>query len=149
MVDPKTTLSRDAEVVAVCCFGAATEMAFARPQVIHPRTRVALDELTAASLLRMEVRPYGAVAWTPTPAMGKLIRHFPMSRQAESFPIFDEALAGQVEARARELYEASRSKVAGRPAWALLKPRDLYDMGIRNHAFGEAAKAMMKEAAEV
>jgi hypothetical protein len=148
MAEPPPALSRDAEVVAACCFGfgAMREIVFARPQVIHPRTRVALDELTAAGLLRVEVRIFGAVAWIQAPAMCKTIRCVRMPTTAESFPITDDVLAAAVEGKARELYEASRRKADDRPPWALMKVRDHDHMRMRNCAFGKAAKALMKEA---
>jgi len=47
-----------------------------------------------------------------------------------------------VEARARNLYEASRRNVSGRPPWDALDPRDPYDMGMRDTALAKAREGM-------
>lgn len=36
---------------------------------------------------------------------------------------------------AKRLYEESRQRVSGRPAWEDLDPQDPYDMGMRQHAY--------------
>lgn len=53
----------------------------------------------------------------------------------------------RIEARARDLYEAGRKRVSGRPAWDSLDPRCPYDMGMRNHALSEAKRELEEEAA--
>lgn len=52
-----------------------------------------------------------------------------------------EAALDEVEAKARELYQAARRRVAGRPAWENLDPNDAYDMGMREHALDMARAA--------
>jgi len=48
----------------------------------------------------------------------------------------------EIEAKARELYEASRKRVSCRPAWEKLNPRDPYDMGMRSFAIDQAKQAL-------
>lgn len=52
----------------------------------------------------------------------------------------------EIEAKARELYEASRKRVSGRPTWEHLDQTDPYDMGMRSHAMKEA-RAVLRVAA--
>lgn len=51
----------------------------------------------------------------------------------------------RVEAKARELYEASRKRVSGRPRWEKLNALDAYDMGMRDHAIRLAAQELAWE----
>ncbi|TLX12104.1 hypothetical protein [Rhizobium sp. MHM7A] len=51
----------------------------------------------------------------------------------------------EIEAKAREIYEASRKRVSGRPAWERLNPSDPYDMGMRETALSQAREAYRKE----
>ena len=55
------------------------------------------------------------------------------SSSAEALP--------DLEPLARQLYEASRKRVSGRPAWERLNQNDPYDMGMRSMAFEKAAEA--------
>lgn len=48
----------------------------------------------------------------------------------------------RIEARARDLYEAGRKRVSGRPGWDHLDPNCPYDMGMRNHALTEARREL-------
>jgi hypothetical protein len=50
----------------------------------------------------------------------------------------EDCASAEIEAQARELYEASRKNVSGRPAWEHLNPNDPYDMGMREHALSIA-----------
>lgn len=50
-----------------------------------------------------------------------------------------------IEEKARELYEASRKRVSGRPAWEKLNPNDAYDMGMRETALSQAREIYRKE----
>lgn len=48
--------------------------------------------------------------------------------------------AARVEVRARELYEAGRKQVRGRPSWDCLDLSCPYDRGMRDHALAEARR---------
>jgi hypothetical protein len=50
-----------------------------------------------------------------------------------------------VETRACADYEASRKRVAGRPAWDRLNPHDPYDMGMRQIALDRARGEIINE----
>lgn len=54
-------------------------------------------------------------------------------------------MATEIEAKARELYEESRKRVSGRPAWEKLNPNDPYDMGMRSMAIAKATELFRKE----
>jgi|DEB0MinimDraft_10_1074344.scaffolds.fasta_scaffold409886_2 hypothetical protein len=51
-------------------------------------------------------------------------------------------MSDELEAAAKEFYEASRRKVSGRPPWDRLNPKDPYDMGMKQRAYDEANKAL-------
>lgn len=82
------TLSRDAEIVALCWFGIGgqTTIRFQRPRIIHPRMRAALDELTIAGILARADDPRGPQEWKPAVDM-KFSRKFkqPDAKKGESF----------------------------------------------------------------
>jgi hypothetical protein len=48
----------------------------------------------------------------------------------------------ETEAKARELYEASRKDISGRPCWAQLDLNDPYDMGMKHAAITKARLAL-------
>jgi hypothetical protein len=52
-----------------------------------------------------------------------------------------------LEPLARELYEASRKRVSGRPPWERLNQNCAYDMGMQSTAFRLAAEQRTREAA--
>ncbi|MDZ5647166.1 hypothetical protein [Nitrospirillum sp. BR 11828] len=52
-------------------------------------------------------------------------------------------VANRIEAKAREIYEANRAKVAGRPAWEALNRNDPWDMGMIKHAYRLAATDLL------
>lgn len=90
-------ISRDAEVVAYCLFGmpmsANHSVTFQRPHIIHPRTRAAFDELTAAGMLEpipeAEIGR-GTMGWRATKKMGRPWSLYAKPTEADSFPITTE-----------------------------------------------------------
>lgn len=52
----------------------------------------------------------------------------------------------RIERRARELYEAGRKRVRGRPAWDQLDPNCPYDLGKKAHAMSEAKRELAEVA---
>lgn len=56
-----------------------------------------------------------------------------------SYPTADSP---EHEAAAHQHYEASRRRVAGRPAWGALNPRCPYDLGMIEHAYAEARRIL-------
>ncbi|SFF87928.1 ribosomal protein L7/L12 [Methylobacterium sp. yr596] len=52
----------------------------------------------------------------------------------------------RVERRARELYEAGRKRVRGRPAWDQLDPNCPYDLGMKAYALSEAKRELAEAA---
>lgn len=59
-----------------------------------------------------------------------------------TFPIADSPAH---EAAAHQHYEASRRRVAGRPAWGALNPRDAYDLGMIEHAYAEGRRILAEK----
>ena len=55
------------------------------------------------------------------------------------------AVSQEIETRAREIYEAARKNISGRPSWEKLNPNDLYDMSMKNVAFKQAEKELTNE----
>lgn len=90
-------ISRDAEVLAYCLFGMPMSrdhrVTFARPEIIHPRTRAAFDELTEAGMLEPMPAgelPPGAAGWRATSAMGTPWSRYRKPLRSESFPLTQE-----------------------------------------------------------
>lgn len=88
-------ISRDAEIVLSCLFmmGKPTKLQFARPHIIHPRTKAALDELTAAGLIDVmpaKELPKGTAGWTGNDKTLQACKGFKRPTAEESFPITAE-----------------------------------------------------------
>lgn len=84
--EPVAPISRNAEVVAWFFQTMPTTLKFMRPHVIHPGTRAALDELTAAGLLVVTRDPRGPMEWKAAPSLG-LLRKFRHPEKDEGFPL--------------------------------------------------------------
>jgi len=86
-------LSRDAEVVAKSFWGGAgltmttMTLKFQRPNIIHPRMAIALDELTDAGMLARTDDPRGPREWKPTDRMEAAAK-FNRPKKGEDCPPF-------------------------------------------------------------
>lgn len=90
-----TAISRDAEIVLSCLFmmGRPTKLQFARPNIIHPRTKAALEELTNAGLIdTMPAKelPKGSAGWQGNNNTLAACQGIKRPSKDESFPITTE-----------------------------------------------------------